>query len=414
MSTKGYEIDGHSIPETQVRVDGFFEPTEDISQVVNKETGGDFSLRSWTDRSYSVIDATTPSCSMNKSAVLITTLAVAILGSATGAWAQRPNLSAREALGLVSSQFGPESVRWVAEMRAQGGVPQPSDWQLLAYDQRAPKLLYRFWAGGGRAGDGGVDDQRYPDDVPVGYFSLSQISVDSVAAFTIAEGQARQAKMAFDSCDYLLRLREFSREPVWRLELLDGSRQIVGKLYISAATGEVLRTVWVYRDSRARPDGQPLIVDSMAPAGTSAPTDLSGGGYPSSMIAPGAVIPPMPPGIITGQVPGQVPGSMSGIHSVPLPSAPGVAVAGSQPYAPVDSSGRTMTPPSAPNNGIPSPPPVTRSTPPPPAPGIPAPPPATSPYPSASGSTSPSAPPAPVKPTSGGGDAERIPPPPIP
>jgi len=355
---------------------------------------------------------------MNKPAFSsIATLAAALLCAAPGARAQRADLSAREALGLVSSQFGPQSVQWIAEMRAQGGIPQPSDWQILAFDQRAPKLLYRFWAGGGRAGDGGVDDLRYPDDVPVGYFSLSQIGVDSVAAFTIAEGQARQARMAFDSCDYLLRLREFSTEPVWRLELLDASRRIVGKLYISAGTGEVLRTVWVYRDSRARPDGQPLIVDSMAPGGASAPVDLTNaGGYPSATIAPGAVIPPMPPGLVPGQVPGQVPGTMTGIHSVPLPPAPGVAVAGRQPYAPVDANGRVATAPSAPNAGIPSPPPLTETVPAPPAPGVPSPPAAPSPDPSTSGAaTTPApAPKPPVKPSSGGGDGERIPPPPIP
>jgi hypothetical protein len=359
---------------------------------------------------------------MNKPALFFATLVTALLGAVSGVQAQRTNLSAREALGLVSSQFGPQTVQWIAEMRAQGGIPQPSDWQVLAYDPRAPKLLYRFWAGGGRAGDGGIDDLRYPDDVPVGYFGLSQISVDSVAAFTIAEGQARQAKMAFDSCDYLLRLREFSTELVWRLELRDASRQIVGKLYISAGTGEVLRTVWVYRDSRARPDGQPLIVDSMAPAGSGAPVDLTSGGYSTPTLAPGAVIPPMPSGIVPGQIPGQVPGSMTGIHSVPLPPAPGVAVTGNQPYAPVDSSGRVMTTPPAASNGIPSPPPLPQTVPAPPALTVPAAPAATTPYPATSGSattTVPAPAPAPlskpaVKSSSAGGDGERIPPPPIP
>jgi hypothetical protein len=374
---------------------------------------------------------------MNKSAPLFTALAVAILSIVPSAEAQRTNLSARDALGLVSTQFGPQATQWIAEMRAQGGIPQPSDWQVLAYDQRAPKLLYRFWAGGGRAGDGGIDDLRYPDDVPVGYFSTSQISVDSVAAFTIAEGEARKARMAFDSCDYLLRLREYSTELVWRLELLDASRRLVGKLYISGNTGEVLRTIWVYRDQRARPDGQPLIVDSMAPGGTTTPVDLTGtyaptATMPNSAIAPGAVIPPMPSGIVTpqipGQVPGQVPGSMTGIQSVPLPPAPGVAVAGNAPYAPVDANGRPMTGPSV-GDGIPSPPPLTQ-TPSTPSAAIPAPPaptamippaPATIPPTSATIPPAPATKPAPsaTKPpitpsTGGGGDSERIPPPPIP
>ncbi len=357
---------------------------------------------------------------MNRFRPLSILLPAALLSLAAPGHAQRPDLSAREAIGLVSSQFGPQAVAWIAELRAQGGVPQPSDWQVLAYDQRAPRLLYRFWAGGGRAGDGGIDEQRYPDDVPFGYFTASQIGVDSVAAFTIAEGEARKAKMAFDSCDYLLRLREYSTEPVWRLELLDATRRLVGKLYISAGNGEVLRTVWVYRDQRARPDGLPLIIDSMAPGAAGAPTDLTSLGYPSTD-APVAA----PPVSVPGQVPGQVPGSMMGIHSVPLPPAPGVPVAGGQPYAPVDAMGRPVVspPPAVSNDGIPAPPPISQAPAAPAMPSVPAPPVPAPPAPAPVAPAAPiPAPPAPapapsaakpsIKPSAG--DSERIPPPPIP
>ena len=353
------------------------------------------------------------------------------------AQAQRTNMSAREAIGLVSTQFGPQTVQWLAEMRAQGGIPQPSDWQLLTYDERAPRLLYRFWAGGGRAGDGGLDDMRYPDDVPVGYFSADQIGVDSVAAFTIAEGEARKARMAFDSCDYLLRVREYSTEPVWRLELMDASRRLAGKLYISAINGAVLRTVWVYRDQRARPDGLPLIIDSSAPTRQAVDQSLSGTNYPGVDPATGL-------GGIASVPPSQLPGTMSGIHSVPLPPAPGMAVAGTppyptgagiiapgvaapgavQPYAPVDASGRVNP------DGIPAPPPIMTPT----APIAPllapplAPPVAVTPAAPQPGGTAMRDPrvdapatskPAPTKPpvtvpSSGGGNSERIPPPPIP
>lgn len=331
-------------------------------------------------------------------------------GLALSANAQRTNMSAREAIGLVSTQFGPQSVQWLAEMRAQGGIPQPSDWQLLSYNERAPRLLYRFWAGGGRAGDGGADDARYPDDVPVGFFSANQIGVDSVAAFTIAEGEARKAHMAFDSCDYLLRVREFSTEPLWRLELLDASRRLVGKLYISANNGEVLRTVWVYRDQRARTDGLPLIIDSLAPTRQTVDQNLSTTGYPEGnpVTGFGGAAPPPP---------SQVPGGMTGIHSVPLPPAPGMSVAGTPgapppgtvpPYAPVDSSGQVSP------DGIPAPPPLSM---PPTAPQAPAAPPVPAPAPVPVETPTPGqpAPPKPPVPSgSGGGNSERIPPPPIP
>ena len=53
----------------------------------------------------------------------------------------------------------------------------------------------------------------------------------------------------------------------------------------------------------------------MAPGGTGTAIDLTGtyaptATMPNSAIAPGAVIPPMPPGIASGQIPGQVPGQI--------------------------------------------------------------------------------------------------------
>lgn len=327
---------------------------------------------------------------MNRQTLLSSAAFSAILfAAALPSNAQRANMSAREAIGLVSAQFGPNSIQWIAEMRAQGGIPQPSDWQVLAYDERAPRLLYRFWAGGGRAGDGGLDELRYPDDVPIGYFNVNQIGVDSVAAFTIAEGEARRAQMAFDSCDYLLRVREYSSEPVWRLELMDSARRLAGKLYISASTGEVLRTVWVYRDRRARPDGLPLIVDSFAPTRSASDPSLSGAGNPT--------IDPLPPqGGIVGMAPPQSP-------------------AQPQPYLPVNPSGSPV------DGGIPAPPPISS------APVAPVAPPAP-PISSATGSSGirdmrddpPAAiAPNPAKPpitpsASSGGNSDRIPPPPIP
>lgn len=353
---------------------------------------------------------------MNLKISTLFALLLTVLGlTPTISHAQRMNLSAREAIGLISNQFGPPAVDWIAEMTARGGIPQPSDWEVIAYDQRAPRLLYRFWAGSGRAGEGGFDDQRYPDDVPVGYFSPNQIGVDSVAAFTIAEGEARKAKMAFDSCDYLLRVREYSNDPLWRLELLDASRHIVGKLYISGTNGAVLRTVWVYRDQRARTDGLPLIIDSAAPAGATSSLNLSTNApvgaapYPNSPLDPlegvGAGIP------LTG-----APGERMGIQSVPLPPAPGMAVNTPQPYAPVDQTGRIV------DGGIPAPPPLPQT--PPPAPPMVSAPPAP-PAPSAPQMTDPrvippappvttSKPPVPAPSKGGGGNSDRIPPPPIP
>lgn len=202
---------------------------------------------------------------------LVKLIAVAVLGWAAlflveNAHAQRDRgLSAREALQLVSERFGAESVEWVVEMRGWEGVPEPEEWEVVAWDPQSRYLVREYWAGEGEATNEGSTDDYYPDRSPFGYIRLTDLKLDSKAAFVIAEAEARKAKMGFDSLNYSLRCREFSREPVWTLELTDGVSRTVGKVYISGSTGEVLRTVWIYRGTDARPGGGPLIVDSAAP-----------------------------------------------------------------------------------------------------------------------------------------------------
>lgn len=320
--------------------------------------------------------------------------------------AQGPLISARDALTVISTQFGPRSTLWIAELKGLNGVPQPSDWQVVSYDDRSPKLLYRFWASAGRAVDGGPDDDLYFTNIPNGYFSLNQIGVDSVAAFTIAEGEARKAKMAFDSCDYLLSVREYTTEPMWELSLLDAAQLLVGKIFLSATNGQVMRTVWVYRDQRARPDGRPLILDSFAPTGGSTLTSATGGYDTGAPVPPSAAGSPLAPAPAYGT--GVAPeGSMAGTSLAPVPAAPA-------PYQPVPSASAPVaaTPPAsvpapykpvapaggAYSTGIPDPPAVAGG---------------------GSAMAVPPAAPAPAKPpidTSkpSAGSADRIPPPPIP
>ncbi len=174
-------------------------------------------------------------------------------------------LSAREALELVSERFGAERVEWLIEMRGYEGVPEPEEWEIDAWDPRSRFQTREYWAGGREATNEGSSDDYYPERSPFGFVRVTDLKLDSKAAFVIAEAEARKAKMGFDSLNYFLRCREFSREPIWTLELVDAGGGIAGKVYISGSTGEVLRTVWIYRGERGRPDGGPLILDSAAP-----------------------------------------------------------------------------------------------------------------------------------------------------
>ena len=358
---------------------------------------------------------------------LIPRLSLAFTLAALTASAQARN-SAREALGIISTQYGPNATRWIAEISGTGGVPQPFEWDVVAFDDRAPRLLYRFRAGGGRATDMGVDRQFYPEYAPAGYFSMNQIAVDSVAAFTVAEGEARKAKMAFDSCNYLLRVRDFSTEPIWRLDLVDVRRAVVGKIYLSANSGAVLRTIWIYRDQRGRSDGEPLIIDSFAPTQRTLHTGITGSDVPTRAPYPGEdtgivqTVPPATSPPFQNLTPGQ-----SGIAGIPAPPAPSTprmtdppvssvppTASAPQVFRPVDPNGRVMDS----NDGIPDPPAIA--------------PPSTSQIPPTSTAQTPpprtgmadlreesAARPDPTRPpievpAGTGGSSERIPPPPIP
>lgn len=174
-------------------------------------------------------------------------------------------VSAREALDLVSEKFGAERVEWIIEMRGYEGVPEPEEWEIDVWDPRSRYQAREYWADGREATNEGASDDYFPDRSPFGYVRVTDLKLDSKAAFVIAEAEARKAKMGFDSLNYFLRCREFSREPIWTLDLVDAEGGIAGKVYLSGSTGEVLRTVWIYRGERGRPDGGPLILDSAAP-----------------------------------------------------------------------------------------------------------------------------------------------------
>ena len=81
-----------------------------------------------------------------------------VFGPPSNLGAQQGAMSARQAIDAIGAQFGPGAVQWLAEIRGRSGIPQPNSWEVLAYNDRSPGLLHKFWAGGGRVGDAGADD----------------------------------------------------------------------------------------------------------------------------------------------------------------------------------------------------------------------------------------------------------------
>lgn len=182
-------------------------------------------------------------------------------------------LSGKNALTILSQKFGANHFQWIVEMRAFNGVPQPREWTTVAYDPASISLLTEYWVGEGRAVNEGPYDDIYPDKAPIGYIDFEKLKLDSTAAFTVAEGEARRAKVGFDSLNYVLRSREYSTEPVWILALIDADDRLVGKVHVSGLTGSVLRTIWINRQGPT-----PKVIDSAVPNGnrpSSAPAGTS-------------------------------------------------------------------------------------------------------------------------------------------
>lgn len=191
--------------------------------------------------------------------------------AAKAAGQEQDQISSFAGLQLVEDRFGPTATEGIVEMRGRRGQTQPESWELIVYDQRSPFLMKEFWIGGAKTIDRGPYQDFYPDYAPDGFINRSKLQIDSTAAFRILNGEAERAGVGFDSISYHLRCREFSDEPLWRLTALDIDDYPVGRVDLSGATGEVMRTVWYFWEDQHR--GAPRIVDSALLGGPGLPND---------------------------------------------------------------------------------------------------------------------------------------------
>jgi len=191
---------------------------------------------------------------------VLSLLTAVLLVSPRHAQAQSDGMTSKEALAELTVRVGDQALAHLVSMKGYEGVPQPSEWEIITHDERSPTLLHRYRVGLGYVRDEGPVEDLYPGKEPAGYIDYSQLRLDSVGAFTVAEAAALQAKMGFDSLNMALRCREYSREPVWILHLVNDEGLLVGKVHMSANTGRVFRTIWIYRDDIR--GGFPTVVDS--------------------------------------------------------------------------------------------------------------------------------------------------------
>ncbi len=179
------------------------------------------------------------------------------------------------------------------------GQDQPGQWLLLQKDVKVPNLLHEYAIRNGRL----VAQRQFwrdpKQDMPSIPIVISQIAIDSTAAFRLADQQAKRAGVGFDSIHYQLRCRDLRNEPIWVLNLVDSLQKSVGVLYISALTGETLRSAW-YRTGTTTSNTSPQ---------PSAPTHKRPKGLIPQLAdrireeRNGATQPPPPPGFSAPPVP---------------------------------------------------------------------------------------------------------------
>ena len=155
-----------------------------------------------------------------------------------------PPSSAITNLNAYGRARGPQDLSRVVGVVGFYGQSQPPRWMILSMDPKVPGLMHEFVMQNSRI----VAERHFPrpkeQDLPHIPLPVRSLRIDSPQAFKIAEQTAQRAGLGFDSLHYQLRCRDLRNEPIWVLNLNDQKKTPVGVLYISAVTGEVLRSIW--------------------------------------------------------------------------------------------------------------------------------------------------------------------------
>lgn len=151
------------------------------------------------------------------------------------------NDTAYQALRLIGTERDKDHLNRVIELKGRSGAPQPDQWIVLIDDPMARGGLRELEVANGRIISERTPVSSYSGSGPQPVMNFSRLNLDSQGAFTVAEGEARKARVGFDAIDYFLRQDEQSGAPVWVLQLLNSQKNTVGSLTIAADTGDVIQ-----------------------------------------------------------------------------------------------------------------------------------------------------------------------------
>lgn len=150
--------------------------------------------------------------------------------------------SGKPSLDILLNSGIPENQQIVG-MTGFYGQDQPRQWLILAKHEDSGEMTEYVVADKKVVGKRKL--RHLPNQVvPSITIDRDRLKIDSNIAFDIAEFQARQESVTYDSVHYQLRCRDQKSEPVWVVNMLDPVGKSIGIHYVSAESGVLLRSVW--------------------------------------------------------------------------------------------------------------------------------------------------------------------------
>jgi hypothetical protein len=142
--------------------------------------------------------------------------------------------TAYNALRVIGKQNGADALNKVVEVRGRAGAPVPASWKVVLHDPTARGGLREYEVQAGK-----IVSERTPTARATGTpINFNQLNLDSEGAYTVADQEARRAKIPFERVDYTLQAG--SAGPVWHLELF-GAGDKVGSIDVAADSGTIVR-----------------------------------------------------------------------------------------------------------------------------------------------------------------------------
>ncbi|MDF1826070.1 MAG: hypothetical protein P1U68_15600 [Verrucomicrobiales bacterium] len=143
---------------------------------------------------------------------------------------------------VSSQQFKKDEV--VLGMVGFYGDPRPPQWLILTGSLSEKGVLRESVFSGGKV----VAERSFKalkgQDLPSLPINPHTVKFDSGDSFEVAEKVAIARRISFETVHYQLRCRAEGSEPVWMLSLINPSQVVVGVVYVSAVTGELLEESW--------------------------------------------------------------------------------------------------------------------------------------------------------------------------